>query len=136
MPISTKGYWLKEDRIIYAFATGLITYEEIKEHETHLTPMLDGATFPVDMIFDMDATAKMDLSLKLLKDSTGFGGHPNVRWIVSVVKNPLLLFLGSALSQFRGRQHRFRTFATREDALEFLKEMDSSLNDVVLPPIK
>lgn len=135
MPTIQKGYWLKEDRVIYAYVAGVMTPEAIQAQQAHFMAMFNQSTFPVDVIVEMDASTKVEVSLKTLQESTG-GGHPSVRWTLLIVQSALIQFLGNAISQFRGRQYRFRAFINREEALAFLKEMDASLNDLTLPPIE
>lgn len=133
MPFIQQGQPIKEGHIIYTHFMGAITQEDVELHEAYITTQVEQTTFPVDIIINIDSNAKLNMSISEIRNSTG-GGNPKIRWTILIVKNQFIQFMGNVISQVSGRQYRFRAFTTREAAIAFLKDIDPSLHDLVLPP--
>jgi hypothetical protein len=117
--------WLKENRIIFVRVYGKFTVKELALYEKELTSYLDASTVPlVHVIGDLTGSIWLP-GLKHLVTLPS-GNHPRLGWAIIVgTMNPVertLLRLTAAFFRLR-----FRVFASMEDIIPFLQQMDPTL---------
>lgn len=127
MPV--KLSWYLENRVMMVVAEGEYTDDELINLDSQVIKYLDQSTVPlVHMIMDRQGTTHIPSmkSVTMVK----WPKHPRYGWTLVVGStNPFQRFVVAVANNFfKGRQ---RNFDTREEALDFLNEVDSTL-----PPLR
>ena len=123
MPIEYS--WLVKGRVVAMKSSGQLTAEDLKGEESIMTNYLEHATAPLlHIVADQTGLEKFP-DLKLMSSSK-WPKDPRVGWFVMYgLNNKVLSFVASVGAQlFR---MRIRMVNTRQDALEFLRRVDSTL---------
>jgi len=127
MPV--KLSWYLENRVMMVVAEGEYTDGELINLDGQVIKYLDQSTVPlVHMIMDRQGTTHIPSmkSVTMVK----WPKHPRYGWTLVVGStNPFQRFVVALANNFfKGRQ---RNFDTRDEALDFLNEVDSTL-----PPLR
>jgi hypothetical protein len=117
--------WYHPNRVILARFWGDTSVEELKEMFESLIARMDVGDAPVHTISDITEMRKFPLSIAAIKNAMPRADHPNQGWNV-VVGGPVL---AHSFSQIISRvlNVRYRSFQTRDEALEFLAMQDETL---------
>jgi hypothetical protein len=123
MPISVE--WRLEKHIIDTRLTGIVTTEELLQAATRTVALVkEGAPLVHDLI-DMRAMTNFPTRLNELAQLTPLLKEGRSGWLLIVTEQPMARFIASTLSQVA--MLRLRLFATPEDALAFIYDMDTTL---------
>lgn len=127
MPV--KLSWYLENRVMMVVAEGEYTDDELINLDAQVIKYLDQSNVPlVHMIMDRQGTTHIPSmkSVTMVK----WPKHPRYGWTLVVGStNPFQRFVVALANNFfKGRQ---RNFDSREEALDFLNEVDSTL-----PPLR
>jgi hypothetical protein len=125
MPYQTS--WYQEKRVIYIRVWGDVTIDEIHEMSEEQGQYLNQGKPLVHSISDITHVQSFPNNLAQLRDSMQASRHPNVGWILIVgPTTPLKRFFTSMLTQILIPKARFRMFDKMEEAVNFLKDVDST----------
>lgn len=117
--------WLLERHIIHTHLTGVVTTEELMQAaQKTVTYVKSGAPLVHDLI-DMRAMTNFPTRLSDLAQLTPLLREGRSGWLLIVVEHPIARFIASTMTQIA--QLRLRTFATPDEALAFVYDMDTSL---------
>ena len=120
--------WLIKNRIIYAYAEGIVSLLELHEHSQRVHTLLDEGTAPVHIILESSPDfhpERVDLRSGL--DSLRFVYHPSIGWTVQILEgNHGMRFVARLIARFA--RISYQSVKTRREALEFLRMMDDSLD--------
>ena len=122
--------WLVEGRVMQIIVNGTTTVEEIQDQALSLTKYLDNGQGPlVHTFIDLLQLENFPINLSLLNNSMASTlQHSKVGWNIVITSNRMVKFLTSLVMQLS--KVRFRTFATWEEGIAFLNDMDSTLPDL------
>jgi hypothetical protein len=122
VPVETS--WYVEKRIFYQRFYGVVTLDDFPASMAQTEAHIAAGTPPVHAIADLRDIEKYPPLFRLSRIArrTQFDG---MGWTIILVTNPILRFIGSMLTQFM--VSNYRTVATLEDAVEFLRTYDSTL---------
>ena len=118
--------WLVEKRVILARVYGVANIEMLTElNEAEHATIVQGIPL-VHLISDTTKVEKVEVSLKdLHKLAKSFKKPEGMGWYVEVHPSTFNRMISSIALQFAGARHR--EFATIEDAIAFLQDVDESL---------
>jgi hypothetical protein len=128
MPVKTLP--LIPNRVLMVKFSGDVTFEDMVEGNDAGVTMIkhcpEGILFHT--IIDSSEVQRFPIDLRMVtSDAAGsFRKEPNLGWTLLVTKNRIIIYLASFAASIV--QNRFRTFNTLEEALEFLKEQDLTLD--------
>jgi len=122
--------WLVPHHIIYGKPTGKPTVDELKQASQEIAKLLDESGKPlVHLLIDESDLDGMPISLSTLTEAFAFMGHDRLGWmIIYGTDERVKKFISSMVTNITRVRHR--RFDTRQEALEFLVTMDSSLPTV------
>jgi len=123
--------WYQKNRIVLAVMTGVYTVEEMQARNQELIDQyLERGQAPIHLISDARDMRQFPTSMiKVQQINESWLRHPNLGWTVIVGNGNILLnFLAAAITKAMGVKHR--TVATHEEAIETLKKMDTTLNQI------
>jgi hypothetical protein len=125
MPFEVK--WLVDSSVTYTRMWGETTPEEFGVCMRQVAAMMDTSSRKlVHQIFDSRETTKLP-SLREIYAVMPKPAHPQTGWVISVSEMDMLRrFLSDVLPQMIGA--RRRTFKTLEEAVDFLKGIDKSID--------
>ncbi len=118
--------WYQPDRIVLMELTGLLATTEVQPLITAAGDYVQNGKPLVHFLLDTTQLQKIESVPEILKVVQHNPPHPNMGWMLVIgAMNPLVrFFLDFAGMLMRAR---YRRFDTREQALKFLADMDSSL---------
>ncbi len=120
--------WLVDKRVTYTRMYGVMTAADLRGLKIVLEEYIAQSEQLIHLISDATDTIRTEMSLKDLQN-TEYADATNLGWAIFVNPNMLHRFFASVVTQLRGK--RGREFATMEQALEFLQNIDETL-----PPMK
>lgn len=122
--------WLLEGRIIRQHAYGVVTIDDIRDSNATVIKLLREGEAPVHVLVDSLDIHHTEFNVKLLTEATSFFKEPTLGCVVYITTDRMVGFLQSIASQL-GRAE-YRIVKTREEALDTLKRIDLTLNDVAV----
>ncbi len=120
--------WLIKNRIIYAYAEGPTSLADLREHSLRVEALLDEGTAPVHIVLDSKRDFRPErIDLRSGLDNLRFVNHKSIGWIVQVIEgNHAMRFVARLIARFA--RINYQTVTTHQEALEFLRVMDDSLD--------
>ena len=128
MPYETS--WLVEKRIIYTRMYGFVTGEELLAQNKEMGIYIQQSEYLLHTINDATDTTGTDMGLRDLQQ-TQFTDVANLGWAIYISPSKMNRFFASVITQLSKK--RGRQFATLEEGLKFLQEMDESLPPLSVP---
>lgn len=127
MPVEIS--WLLEGRVINVKYSGDVTLEDKRDGAELEYEYLEAGTAPlVHVLLDITDQTSAPTNIKAIQDALDKAlSHPAKGWTIAFGKEEFKMenFVNSVVTQ--PYSVRYRTFATRAEALEFLTYMDSTL---------
>jgi hypothetical protein len=123
--------WLIPNHIIIGRNMGDLTIEDIEDSTQALVNMLNSSSRPlVHVLIDLTELESHPNKLKPLAESSkAIFNHPKLGWLLLYGNlNRFSKFLAQMFAQLS--HIRFRIFTTDEEAIEFLKSVDVTLEEV------
>ncbi|MEQ8674799.1 MAG: hypothetical protein RLP44_18245 [Aggregatilineales bacterium] len=120
--------WYIENEIIYVAYSGVTTAEELEESLYTIKEMIESSPrHLVHVISDVGDVTQSVKPLESLGIVRKVGNSPQSGWMIILREKSALIKFGVALGTtvFKSRN---RTFDTLEQAVEFIKGMDTTLN--------
>jgi hypothetical protein len=123
--------WLVEGCVVEITFSGTATVEELHNQALSLVEYLDKGQQPlVHNILNLTELEHFPINLALLNNNLSAPlRHPKIGWNIFITSNRMAKFLASMVTQLSSA--RFRSFATREEGLAFLNEVDSTLPNLL-----
>jgi hypothetical protein len=128
MPYSIS--WLVDKRVLYTHMYGFLTGDELQEHSRELEAYVHASEQLLYLINDATDTTGSNMGLRDLQ-KTQFVETPNLGWAVYISPKKLDRFFASVVTQLLKK--RSREFATLNEGICFLQEIDESLPPIPLP---
>ena len=128
MPYETS--WLVEKRIIYTRMYGFVTGEELLAQNKEMGVYIQQSEYLLHTINDATDTTGTDMGLRDLQQ-TQFTDVANLGWAIYVSPSKMNRFFASVITQLSKK--RGRQFATLEEGLKFLQDMDDTLPPLTVP---
>lgn len=122
--------WLVDKRVIYAQLYGYVTTEELSAYYQSLIDLAQDSELLLHTLTDSTGMTGMKMSFRELQNM-GFDGIHNLGWAVLISPNKINRFFASVITQLSHK--RGRQFATIEEGLRFLQEIDDSLPPIPMP---
>ena len=122
--------WLVEKRIVYIHTYGLLTGEELVAQNLEIQTFVPQHKQFLHIITDGTDTTGTNMGLRDLQ-KTQFTSVDNLGWAIYISPSKMNRFFASVITQLS--QKRGRQFATLEDGLKFLQEMDDTLPPLAVP---
>lgn len=122
--------WLVPQHVIHGKPTGKYTVEELTQASQEIVALLNASDKPlVHLLIDESQLDGMPISLSALTEAFTFLSHDRLGWmIIYGTDERLKKFISSMVTNITRVRHR--RFDTREEALEFLVSMDTTLPTV------
>ncbi len=125
-----KTVWLVKDRVLLSTFSGIITQPELESFIAEVRSEIAKGRPLVHHISDSLGLEKLELSIKTFRSLlSAYKMIGELGWQVDVNKNSLNKMLSGLGAQFV--RIRARTFASMEEAVNFLKEIDPTLANEV-----
>jgi len=122
--------WLVDKRVIYAQLYGYVTTEELSAYYQSLIDFAQDSELLLHTLTDSTGMTGMKMSFRELQNM-GFDGIHNLGWAVLISPNKINRFFASVITQLSHK--RGRQFATIEEGLHFLQEIDDTLPPIPVP---
>lgn len=133
--MAQRVYWLLENRIMLGELSGVVTIEDIQAHNLAMEALGRDCPPHLHLITLPDQISKNQIGLKDLQSlASTTSKDSKFLWRLTVSNNHLHRFFASLAAQFFSTEAlmgRSKQFATIEEALAFLQEVDRSL-----PPLQ
>ncbi len=131
MPIETS--WIVENRLLEIKMIGHVTIQEYLQLNQEAIWILDELTHPLNAL--VDSTEMIDQPKLREMQRAKAHTHPMAGWLVEYgLQNDLLILMSNIMGRLTGI--KYRQFATRQQALEFLcsvvPELENLLKDLPL----
>jgi hypothetical protein len=119
-----------ENRVAYNHFEGQLQAQEINQCYIDMLQIVENKTEDdplYHIIVDVSEVNKMPSDMKVLLPKVGYDllQHPKSGWFILVSNNQIHSYLASMISQVT--KIRFRQVTTKEEALAFLHDVDSTL---------
>ena len=128
MPYETS--WLVEKRVVYTRMYGFVSGEELKTQNEEMVAFIEQSEQLLHTINDATDTTGTDMGLRDLQQ-TQFTNVDNLGWAIYISPSKMNRFFASVITQLSKK--RGRQFATLEEGLRFLQEMDETLPPLSVP---
>lgn len=129
--MGAKVNWYVKDRIVLSYFWGHITAEEVEYVMNQSTDHVQSGIKPVhSIVHGLDVT-KYPMNLPQVLQMTSVLKNSDFGWFIMITDDRMARFMSSVVSQVT--KLKFRSIPSTEEAIEFLRDMDSSLPD--LPPM-
>jgi len=125
-----KVSWLVEKRVIFSQTSGYLTTDDLITHNSVMEEYARVGENLVHIISDSTDVTGMNVGLRDLQ-KIRFPALPNLGWAISISPKPMERFFASVMMQLTNK--RGRQFATLEEALRFLQEIDETLPPLSIP---
>ena len=122
--------WLVEKRITYTRMYGFITGEELIAQKTEMEKYIQQSEHILHMISDATDSTGTNMGLRDLQ-KTQFADAPNLGWAVYISPKKMDRFFASVITQLMKK--RSREFATLQEGIQFLQEVDETLPSIPMP---
>ena len=121
--------WYHNLRVIQWRVWGQITLEEIAQMGRDQQKLLSEGTSPVHTLSNITDVASFPTDLRLLKEALDGINHPHIGWVLIVgTTTPLKRFVTTTVTQLVIPNVRLRMFNSMDEAIEFLKHVDSTVS--------
>lgn len=125
-----KVSWLVEKRVLYTRLYGYITAEELRSQKAVIETFIAESEHLLHMINDATETTGTDMGLRDLQNMP-YASATNLGWAIYINPNKLHRFFASVVTQLSGK--RGREYATLDEGLRFLQDIDDTLPQLTLP---
>lgn len=125
-----KMSWLVEKRVIYTRLYGHVTSKELASYYQTMLVYAQESELLLHTLTDSTDITNMDMGLRDLQN-TPFADIRNLGWAVFISPSKINRFFASVITQLSKK--RGRQFATLEEGLNFLQDIDDSLPAIPLP---
>ena len=126
LPIRT-AQWIVEGRVLYAYAWGVLTIDELLTHDARMIELADAGTAPVHALLYSDIEKPPSLRLDVARSISQALGHPALGWVILIdQQNAIVQFISRTLARFFGV--KYKNFETLDDAITFLKAEDPNID--------
>jgi hypothetical protein len=119
--------WLVEQRLILITFNGVLTQEDLFALSKDAFDMAEAGTAPVHSISDGTHMTATEVGIGDLKKVMG-NRSTKSGWSVTVTPGRMDRFLASIANQLLGMKSRH--FATLQEAIDFLKDIDPTLPEI------
>ncbi len=116
--------WLVDKRVIFSQTSGFLIGDDFTALNAAMEEYARMGENLIHIISDSTEVTGMDLGLRDLQ-KIRFPDLPNMGWAISISPRQMERFFASVLMQLTNK--RGRQFATLEEALRFLQEIDDTL---------
>ena len=116
--------WLAEKRVVYTRTYGFVTGEELTNQNKEIQVYAQQTEQLVHIITDATDTTGTDMGIRDLQKTQFLSVH-NLGWALYISPSKMNRFFASIITQLSNK--RGRQFATLEEGLTFLQQMDESL---------
>jgi hypothetical protein len=122
-------YWYHEKRIIYHRYLGNITVAEVHEAAEKGLQLTAAGAPPIHVLVDLSEVSSFPRSIDVYRAALKPAEDPaTIGWVVIFgSQNLVLKFMASTLAHIAGARTRVRVVESRDHAVSFLEERDSSL---------
>ena len=128
--VTTKVSWLVDKRVIFMQPDGFLTGDDLVALMSVMEEYARGSEGLVHIVSDSSNISGMNMGLRDLQ-KLHFPNIPNLGWAISISQKPMERFFASVLMQLTNK--RGRQFATLDEALHFLQDIDDSLPPLSKP---
>ncbi len=122
--------WLVEKRILYIRMYGFMTGQEIAAQNKIMETYIRQSEQLLHLISDSTDMTGTNMGLRDLQKMQ-FANVPNLGWSIYISSRMMDRFFASVITQLMKK--RGREFATLEQGLHFLQEMDDTLPQLPMP---
>ena len=122
--------WLVEKRVLYARMYDRMTSQQLTAYYQEMVAYSQTSELLLHTITDSADMKNMEMGLRDLQNMT-FAGISNLGWAVFISPSKMNRFFASVITQLSKK--RGRQFATLEEGLRFLQEIDDSLPPIPMP---
>ena len=122
--------WLVEKQVVYTRTYGFVTGEELRNQNKEIQVYAQQTEQLVHIITDATDTTGTDMSIRDLQ-KTQFLSIGNLGWALYISPSKMNRFFASIITQLSNK--RGRQFATLEEGLTFLQQIDESLPQFSAP---
>ncbi len=120
--------WLVHQRVIFGYAYGELTNDEMAQHNERMIELLDDAKPFVHTILVTHPDTRLPTpSIAAGRRILSFIGHKNLGWNI-VVHNPYSIMAKMSILLAKVARARYRQFDNIYDAIDFLKEIDTTVD--------
>jgi hypothetical protein len=123
--------WYEDKRIIFEQLYGDLDMSAVIEAANATEQHIKQGNAPVHLVIDVSGMKSFPTNMTKINSVSGYLKDPNLGWVVLVGGNPLTNFVTQVVSQVV----RFRVGQrpTLEQAIEFLRKQDATLNGEKTP---
>jgi hypothetical protein len=126
LPVTT-AQWIVEGRVLYAYAWGNFTIDELLAHDARMVELAEAGTAPVHALLHSDIETPPSLRLDVARSISQALGHPALGWVLLIDRqNSIVQFISRTLARFFGV--KYKNFPNLEEAIAFLEAEDASIN--------
>lgn len=119
-------FWLVKDYVLVGQSYDVLTKEDLAANIVKSLELIQVADHPIHYIADGNNVRQFTLKLvDLQKILRPFADHPNLAWLLTLNSTPIERMIAGLAVQFL--HSKARSFATLEDALKFLMDMDTTI---------
>ncbi|HEX2622029.1 MAG TPA: hypothetical protein VHL11_17855 [Phototrophicaceae bacterium] len=126
MPYSVR--WYIENEIVYASYSGTVTAEDLRACMTEAIDMIESSPRPlvhtINDVGDVVVPLPVKDTMRVVRE---VGAHDRVGWNLTVREKSALARMGSFMGASIFKM-RFRAFATVDEGMSYLKQMDKTLH--------
>ena len=120
--------WLVDKRVIFGYAYGELTDDEMMEHNDRMIELLEqGEPFIHAILVTHPDTQLPTPNIASGRRILSFIGHKNLGWNV-IVHNPNSIMAKLSIVLAKIARARYRQFHNVDMAVEFLREIDKSVD--------
>jgi hypothetical protein len=120
--------WFVDQRVIFAYAYGDLTNDEMAQHNERMIELLDSADPLVHVILVTHPETHLPKpSIAAGRRILSFIGHKNLGWNI-VVHNPYTIMAKMSILLAKISRARYRQFDNVDVAINFLKEIDRTVD--------
>lgn len=123
-----QAQWLVKRRVIFGYAYGELTNDEMAVHNERMIELLDSAEPFVHALLVTHPDTQLPIpSLTAGRNILSFINHSNLGWNV-IVHNPNSIMSQLSIVLAKIARVRYRQFANIDIAISFLKEIDKTVD--------
>lgn len=120
--------WLIPNQIIYAYFSGVLEEDEVREALKSILDMIKSSDYPYVHIIDDTGDITMPLSpKKMLEISRELIKYDRLGWSLIIREKSMLVKMGVAFGSSVIKS-KVRSFSTFDEAAQFLREVDVMLD--------
>jgi len=122
--------WLVKNKVVQFNIQGDVTVEDLSDVSDRIQGLINESDAPlVHVLHDEQGMGTMPISLQVLTDALGFLKNPRLGWFIIYGNDDRIKKFISAMVMSVAKV-RHRNFKTREETLNFLVSMDTTLPKV------